>query len=725
MKAFGRFALGVAMLLAAISVQAQRTTTHTDETSNNTSGCASQNASYVYATLPPNTINPCVHNGVQSVFTGERDDLTAGVDRNTNPNTVAFALAPGNLSDKTRDGSDIHTALNGGASKVFANMVLWHSGPGSNGTFDYVPKADSNGNPNVQNTLNGHLLNSYANNDSNQVKTQIAFMQRLNLDGIVANPPGPLPDAFTGESPKNRDVNAALLKWKSEADNTSAFLYSVMTDQVMWNQNCPGGQDANRNFLLTPVCAEKIMICSLDYMNTAVSNTFTCASDNTSYFGGGFFGDSHYWKVADPNNSQVLHPVMSYFIDESHYFQNCGAGCPVYDDNLNDKTCTTSAQCWDFIFGGINHHISAFSVRPYVIHRDHFDKHSTLGPNDGSFRWFNPSTDQTITDVANGGTDTCPYNCWLSTGAGSTLPVLLGVAVAKVDHAQSHFPSQSAVFGPTADHLIMDAQCGKTWLSYLQAPRNNNFGGTHAPLNAIEIATWDDYDEGTEMETGVDNCMSSLSASISGSILSWTIAFNAPGDQSTIDHYAVFYSTDGNTGQNLTELSDVAVSSTSSSYTFSLPSNLPNPTVVYVKAVGKPMVANHMSAGLPFAPNPPAPGTGSITFSGTQNPLDGGVGYADLTINGVPSCETFYQPGDLPWDFANRMATTINTSGCTSLITASVDPNLRGASSVPMIMTARTAGSNTNYSFSIAYRPGDDPFFTLTPSGPTLTGGHN
>jgi hypothetical protein len=597
MTIFGRFTFSVGMLLAAISVQAQRTTTHTDETSNNTSGCASQNASYVYATLPPNTPNPCIHNGVQSAFTGEKDDVTADVDKNTNPNTVTFALAPNNLADKTRDGSDIHSVLNGGASKVFANMVLWHAGPGSNGTFDYVSKADQNGNRNVQNDLNNHLLNGYANNDSNQVKTQIAFMQRLNLDGIVANPPGPLPDAFTGESQKNRNVNASLITWKSEADNTTSFLYSVMTDQVMWNQNCPGGQDASGNFLLTPVCAEKIMICSLDYMNTATTNTFTCASDGISDFGGGLFADSHYWKVADPNNSQILHPVLSYFIDEANYFNNCSAGCPVYDDNLNDKTCTSFAQCWDFIFGGINHHISGFSVRPYVIHRDHFDKHSILGPDDGSFRWLNASTDQTFTDLANGAADSCAYNCWLSTGFSSTLPVILGVALAKVDHAQSHFTSQSAVFGQTADHKIMDAQCGKTWLNYLQAPRSNNFGVTHAPLNAIEIATWDDYDEGTEMETGVDNCMSSLSSSITGSTLSWTIAFNAPGDEHTIDHYAIFNSTDGATGQSLTELADVAVNFTGS-YTFTLPSTLPNPTVVYVKAVGKPMVTNHISNGV-------------------------------------------------------------------------------------------------------------------------------
>jgi hypothetical protein len=592
MKRIDQLALVVAVLCLAISVQAQRTTTHTDETSNNTSGCASTSASYV---LPSGVTNPCTHSGTLSTFPGANDDLTAGIDRNTSPNTVVFDLAPSNLSDKTHDGPDIHTIVNGGASKVFANIVLWHGGPGNNGTWDYVAKANSSGTQNsVQNSFNGHLLNSYANNDSNEVKTQIAFMQRLNIDGIVANPPGPLPDTFTGESQKNKDVNAAFLKWKSEADNTSSFLFSVMTDHVMWEQNCPGGQDSSGNWLVTPACVEKIMICSLDYMNTATANTFTCASDSTTYSGGGIFADSHYWKVSD---GTVSHPVMSYFMDESKFFNNCSGGCAVYDDNLNDKTCTTSAQCWDDILGGINHHISGFSVRPYVIYRDSFTKHSTLGPSDGSFRWFNPSTDQTVEDIANYTGDSCAYNCWLSSAASNSSKVALGVALAKVDHAQSHFSTQSAIFGSTADHILMDARCGITWLDYLQTPHNSGAGGTNAALNAIEIATWDDYDEGTEMETGVDNCISSFTISLSGTTLSWTISFNSPGDESTIDHYAIFYSTDGSTGQNITELADVSVNHTGS-YSYSLPNTLPSTTVLYVKAVGKAMITNHMTSGV-------------------------------------------------------------------------------------------------------------------------------
>jgi len=638
-----------------------------------------------------------------------------------------FDLAPTNLADFADDNVDIHSLVYPGyTGPVFVNMVLWHGAPGNNGHpelgANYTPKL-----PGPQNLFNNHLLTGYVNDAQAQVDAQFSYMQRLKIDGIVGNPPGPVPLTLTGQSGKNHDTNQTMELWKTKAHNSiTPFLFSVMTDQVMWNQNCPGTQ-TNGQWSTQPSCVEKIMICSLDFMNTATSSQFTCAFDGGLYSGGQYFAEANYWKV---NGG---HPVMSYFFAKANFFDStnvCTASspCPIYNDNQPGTTCVGSDDCWNKVFAGIEHHISNTSLfpaasKPFIIHRDNFSAFdaNTL-PNNGSFRWFHASSDQTFTDSA-------AYTTWLDQGLSaiqanpSNPPVVLASGYGKVDFAQSGFESTQTV---------MDARCGQTFMDIMGLAHTRGFGPSPStPLPAIEIVTWDDYDEGTEMETGIDNCLNTIQSSINGSLLSWSISFNsAAGSERTIDHYTIYNTNDGSTNtsidHNLVKVADVAVNTANNgSYSFTLPSGLPNPTLIYVKAVAKPMLTNHLSAGVAFAPNPPTPGTGSITFSGVQDPLDGGVGYADLTINGVPSCETFYQPGDLPWDFANRMATTINTSGCTSLITASVDPNLRGASSVPMIMTAKTTGSNTNYSFSIAYRPGDDPFFTLTPSGPTLTGGHN
>ena len=62
--------------------------------------------------------------------------------------------------------------------------------------------------------------------------------------------------------------------------------------------------------------------------------------------------------------------------------------------------------------------------------------------------------------------------------------------------------------------------------------------------------TWNDYEEGTEIESGIDNCVS-VSTSVAGDSLSWKIT----GQENTVDHYTPYISSDG---QNLMPLNDLA-----------------------------------------------------------------------------------------------------------------------------------------------------------------------
>jgi len=107
---------------------------------------------------------------------------------------------------------------------------------------------------------------------------------------------------------------------------------------------------------------------------------------------------------------------------------------------------------------------------------------------------------------------------------------------------------------------------------------------TQNQLPYLQLVTWNDYEEGTEMESGIDNCFS-LNASLSGSTLEWTIN----GDESTIDHYAVYASPDGNTLQQIAQVQP-------GTYSVNLCSaGVPTGTTqVFVQAVGKPSMANRM-----------------------------------------------------------------------------------------------------------------------------------
>jgi hypothetical protein len=158
---------------------------------------------------------------------------------------------------------------------------------------------------------------------------------------------------------------------------------------------------------------------------------------------------------------------------------------------------------------------------------------------------------------------------------------------------------------------IMGQQCGKTWLQTFA--KINSYYNSSNPLDAIQLVTWNDYEEGTEIESGIDNCVS-ISASISGKTLSWKI----DGDEATIDHYTVFISEDGNQLMPLTDVSTGNHSLNLDSY------SLKGKYTLYVKAVGKPMLRNHTSEPVSYTAS-----SSSISIGGSG---PGGGAGSDISL---------------------------------------------------------------------------------------------
>jgi len=100
----------------------------------------------------------------------------------------------------------------------------------------------------------------------------------------------------------------------------------------------------------------------------------------------------------------------------------------------------------------------------------------------------------------------------------------------------------------------------------------------------LQLVTWNDYEEGTELESGIDNCLT-VSASISGTLLQW----NVKGNENTVDHYVVYFSSDN---QNLVELDQPVVGIHAIDLS---PYRLASGSL-FVQAVGKPSMKNQMSA---------------------------------------------------------------------------------------------------------------------------------
>jgi hypothetical protein len=166
-------------------------------------------------------------------------------------------------------------------------------------------------------------------------------------------------------------------------------------------------------------------------------------------------------------------------------------------------------------------------------------------------------------------------------------------------------------------HRIMGQQCGQTWLQTFA--EINRVYSSKKPLPAMQLVTWNDYEEGSEMESGIDNCVS-VSASVSGNSLQWKIK----GQENTVDHYTVYVSADA---KNLMALADLGTSSHALDMCgYALPAGNHK---LYVQAVGKPSLKNQMSGAVPYAANcpvlpppvpPPGPATGaSVSLSASPS----------------------------------------------------------------------------------------------------------
>src|SRR5206468_10527948 len=69
---------------------------------------------------------------------------------------------------------------------------------------------------------------------------------------------------------------------------------------------------------------------------------------------------------------------------------------------------------------------------------------------------------------------------------------------------------------------VMAQQCGQVLLKTANEI-SKYFGGTKPQIPYVQIATWNDYEEGTSIEGGIDNCYTVIS-SINGNLLTWSLA---------------------------------------------------------------------------------------------------------------------------------------------------------------------------------------------------------
>lgn len=170
------------------------------------------------------------------------------------------------------------------------------------------------------------------------------------------------------------------------------------------------------------------------------------------------------------------------------------------------------------------------------------------------------------------------------------------------------YPGFNDVLAPWGSNRLMHQACGKVWLATL-AEISSQLASTPT-LAGVQIVTWNDYEEGTEIESGIEN-YAAVSASLNGSIVSFTIdlAAGASADCAqavangfslldTLDHLELYVAPPGG-GDVLTRLGgDLSPATTS----YDLQTLLPEGSTLYVYAVGKPSIHNHISNAVTVGP---------------------------------------------------------------------------------------------------------------------------
>jgi hypothetical protein len=232
-------------------------------------------------------------------------------------------------------------------------------------------------------------------------------------------------------------------------------------------------------------------------------------------------------------------------------------------------------------------------------------------------------------------------------------------------------------YAPWTEGRVVDQACGLTFVRSLSAV-STHLASSPSNLPLLQVATWNDYEEGTEVETGIDNC-AAVSAGLSGTVIKPVPSFTGVGSEETVDHYEVYLSRDG---KNLMDMGSAAVGGASLDVnTLGLASGTYK---VYVQMVGKSHILNHLS--------PPA----EVTVGGPSMP---GQSAASL-------------PGGSSTDMTTPAVNTASGSGTSSPgSTAPVSnlPLVGGTSSTHISVSSPADGSNISNPVTLTIST-DEPF---------------
>jgi hypothetical protein len=396
----------------------------------------------------------------QTTFTGQ-------IDARPEVATPDFDHPAGNVST-----DDIHAYLtNGTSANIFANFML-----------GFCVQAGSA-------YCNNNVTTGYNSNDANTVAAQVEDLIRRRIDGAIVTWEG----AGTSEDGATLNFQAYVNAKHCSGPQNCNPRYLIMYD----------GPSMAYNVTSTGVTGTSGASCSgkmgTNYENCVIAHI----KNDMCYMNGMHFGNDAYFKVGG-------RPVVQVFPNES-VIPSSGPA-PSWADVwkwIGQWNSNLPQNC--VISGGGAQAYNANHGAPLVV----FENAGGFSHQDsaGSFYWLqlsgtDPASDQFVTNISpasRGGT----LDNFFETAQQFPGEQTWGAGF-------KGFNSSRAQWGR---NRIMDQACGQTWI---QSLTEGNHYYSNAVLPYVQIATWNDYNEGTEIESGIDNCYA-VSGTASGTMLAWRL----------------------------------------------------------------------------------------------------------------------------------------------------------------------------------------------------------
>jgi hypothetical protein len=490
-------------------------------------------------------------------------------------------------------------------------------------------------------TCNGHVQVGYNSNDPATVKSQMDDMAARGIQGPIID--------WYGPNGKIEDQTTVAIKNDLEGrcvGTACPLSFAVAEDQGAFNKNCPsnGGGTDQTNCIIAKVESD------LDYANST------------------YFQSPSYLRV--DSSTMTLSP----------------SGSPVLFFFVCEECFTNPSPNWTTIWNTLKTYTSGYPNGPVRF----------VFRNSGGFTY--PSTDGAFGWVNHYGSND-PYGLlYLDNFYDTSLKYPTEETWGS---SWKGFDNTNAAWHPAGS--ITSQQCGNTWVQTLAEMKHNSDYTASRQLPFMQIVTWNDYDEGTEIETGIDNCLT-VNATTSGGNLSWSPSFSsASGSENTVDHYVIYTSADGQTlnplatapaGTHAVSLASMNIDSGAQTF--------------YVEAIGKNTIQNKLSNAVTYTPSAP------VSISGVSPAAGDSGGGTTLTVTGAG----FQSGATVTMGGVNA---TVSSSTSTS-ITVSIPPHLAGTVDVVVTNPDGTSASDPGAYAYVSYwlKPASTTKSVSRPSNATL-----